>query len=332
LTPKATTLDPELVRDLTSRLTLQCLGTQLEVLMPELDSQAASHTYAQLLLTKKLGFPLWYPELSTNLPRAYLQKGISIGDVGIITPDGSFDFLFNICEKADDPVNGNDVPPGFAQVRVGRREKDTFPNMYGPGAVICSASVQKSSIKAEVSSQDNPYDQPFVHKCLADQLHRAFPVGIGAGFDFSCTCEKGAILVLPDGAFREDLRRLEKFRHAAEHNAMAWYGHARNCGLNPESLYLVTGCVKTSSWGVASISNASEERSACLKFTAASVAQASASYSYSWETYSPADVRNGPKPASEVKNQCVFLRGFKISFNENLKTLWSRKINFEINC
>jgi hypothetical protein len=165
---------------------------------------------------------------------------------------------------------------------------------------------------------------------LADQLHRAFPVGIGAGINFACTCEKGAILVLPDGAFREDLRRLEKFRHAAEHNAMAWYGHARNCGLNPESLYLVTGCVKTSSWGVASILNASEERSACLKFTAASVAEASASYSYLWETYSPVDVRNGPKPPSEVQNQCVFLRGFKISFNENIKTLWSRKISFEI--
>lgn len=165
---------------------------------------------------------------------------------------------------------------------------------------------------------------------LADQLHRAFPVGIGAGIDFSCTCEKGAILVLPDGACREDLRRLEKFRHAAEQHAMAWYEHARHCGLNPESLYLVTGCVKTSSWGVASILNASEERSACLKFTAASVAGAGASYSYSWETHSPADVRSGPKPPSEVQNQCVFLRGFKISFNENLKTLWSKKISFEI--
>jgi hypothetical protein len=147
--------------------------------MPHLGSQAASHTYAQLLLTKKLGYPLWYPELSTNLPRAYLQKGISIGDVGMITPDGSFDFLFNICEEADDPVNGNNVPPGFAQVSMEQREKDTFPNMCGPGTVICSASVQKSNITAQGSSQNNPYDPPSVHECWLINYTGPFPSASG---------------------------------------------------------------------------------------------------------------------------------------------------------
>jgi hypothetical protein len=155
-------------------------------------------------------------------------------------------------------------------------------------------------------------------------------VGIGAGINFSCSCEKGAILVLPDGASREDLRRLVKFRHAAEQNAVAWYEYARHCGLEPESLYLITGCVKTNSWGVASIYNASREHGASLTFTASSIAEMSASYNYSWETYSPADVRCGPKPPSKVHNQCAFLRGFKISFSENLKTLWSGKIGVKI--
>jgi hypothetical protein len=122
-------------------------------------SPAANQTYAQLLLTKKLGYPLWYPDLSINLRDAYMAQGVSIGDVGMITPDGSFDFLFNICSPADDPVNGNDVPLGFAQVSVQPREKDTFPNMYGPGTVILSTSVEKTSIALQGLSQNNPYGQ-----------------------------------------------------------------------------------------------------------------------------------------------------------------------------
>ena len=36
---------------------------------------------------------------------AYRSKGIGIGDVGIITPAGDFDFLFNICDSAAREVN-----------------------------------------------------------------------------------------------------------------------------------------------------------------------------------------------------------------------------------
>jgi hypothetical protein len=41
------------------------------------------------------------------------MKGVSIGDVGLITPDGAFDYLFNICLPSDDPVNINRVPENF---------------------------------------------------------------------------------------------------------------------------------------------------------------------------------------------------------------------------
>lgn len=133
-------------------------------------SQAASEVYTKLLLVKKLGYPLWYPELSSTLPDAYLEKGISIGDVGTITPDGSFDFLFNICEAGDGPVNCNDVPSGFAPLSLREREKNRFPNMQGPGAIISSASVKKRSFAAEGLSQGNPYGQTYFRSALADLL------------------------------------------------------------------------------------------------------------------------------------------------------------------
>ncbi|KIM79237.1 hypothetical protein PILCRDRAFT_36666, partial [Piloderma croceum F 1598] len=50
----------------------------------------------RILLLEKLGYPLWYPDLDENLPATYREHGVRIGDVGIITEGGQFDFIFNV--------------------------------------------------------------------------------------------------------------------------------------------------------------------------------------------------------------------------------------------
>jgi len=50
----------------------------------------------RLILLKKLGCPLWYPDLDENLRATYHEHGIPIGDVGIITGAGQFDFNFDV--------------------------------------------------------------------------------------------------------------------------------------------------------------------------------------------------------------------------------------------
>lgn len=154
---------------------------------------------------------------------------------------------------------------------------------------------------------------------------RYLHAGIGAGIHFTCSSSQGAILLLPDGASRVDLRNLKKFRSHAAKNALAWYEYV-NGSLGREaangSLYLVTGCDKATSWGVASFSHASKESGVSLKFTAAKLVEGSASYAYSWETYSPAAVRTGPKRGTvahdQPQNQCAFIRGFKLSVREGV--------------
>ncbi|KAF9536616.1 hypothetical protein CPC08DRAFT_591882, partial [Agrocybe pediades] len=55
----------------------------------------------------RAGTALWIPEAQRHrsLLDPNADQGISIGDVGTLTPSGSFSFLFNICLPHDDPVN-----------------------------------------------------------------------------------------------------------------------------------------------------------------------------------------------------------------------------------
>jgi hypothetical protein len=78
----------------------------------------AADIYAKCLLPLKEGYPLYCPELPDRRNvgayyEAYRSQGIGIGDVGIITPDGDFDFLFNICNG---PRSDNDVDSSNATV------------------------------------------------------------------------------------------------------------------------------------------------------------------------------------------------------------------------
>jgi hypothetical protein len=117
-----------------------------------------------------------------------------------------------------------------------------------------------------------------------------------------------------------DLLDIATFRRHALKHTIHWYEFV-NGVLGREapngSLYLVTGCDKSTTWGAASVSCVSETNSLSLKFTAAQLAEAHAAYTYSWETYCPATVRTGPQAGnSELRqNQSPFLRGFKLRVN-----------------
>ena len=91
----------------------------------------------------KEGYPLYLPELPERLYTgahyaAHCREGVSIGDVGIITADGDFDFLFNICNDAPrghsvegvGMVGAQVAPPEFALIDPG--EIKVRPNYIHP--------------------------------------------------------------------------------------------------------------------------------------------------------------------------------------------------------
>lgn len=112
--------------------------------------QAAPDIYTDCLLPLKHGYPLYRPEPDYGLPRAYRNHGISIGDVGIIKPEGYFDFLFNICQgpgsPEPNPVNEHGLPSGLEPLEPGEVLDD--PNYFGQKAVVANGSAENTSISA----------------------------------------------------------------------------------------------------------------------------------------------------------------------------------------
>lgn len=76
-------------------------------------NQRSCELYYNNLILKRRGSPLWIPEPPYNLPIAYQKQGVSIGDVGVLSTSGSFNFFFNICYSRENPVNSGGVPEGF---------------------------------------------------------------------------------------------------------------------------------------------------------------------------------------------------------------------------
>jgi len=196
-------------------------------------SQDASEIYTRLLLPKGHGCPIWCPEPDENLPPEYRENGVRIGDVGRVMPDG-----------------------GFEPLLLGPRDVTFRSRYHDCGLHVCSEPLKRRRIESDTAVRR---DVMVTGRSTA-------------GYRFTCSSTtQGAVLLMPDGASRKDLRnRKPDFRQYAMQNALHWYQFA-NQHLGREtpngSLILVTGCDMASSWGIASFSDVSEDVEVELSFT-----------------------------------------------------------------
>ncbi|KAJ7603733.1 hypothetical protein FB45DRAFT_701851, partial [Roridomyces roridus] len=179
------------------------------------------------------GMPLYLPGPGENLPQEYQRHGVSIGDVGSLTPHGDFDFFFNIYLPADDPVNAIGTPENFFPLTPRYASADTRLRKY--------------------SAEDYVSTPPSVVKLDT----RPPPI-----FAFDCCGPQGAVLTIPLGSRVEELANLENMLRFARENAESWYQYAngaRGRRLTNGSLYLVTGWEKALVWGRASFQDLSAQ-------------------------------------------------------------------------
>ncbi|KAF7374457.1 Pleiotropic drug resistance ABC transporter protein [Mycena sanguinolenta] len=249
-------------------------------------------TYCDELQRQGRGFPLFFPEPQLNPPEWRKKGGVAIGDVGQVTPDGSFDFLFNIYLGENDPINAYGVPEGFKPL-VREEEFEVKAVDFEGGNFVGSHTVTLTAVDGE----------------------QEFP---GGRFNFSCRQSTGAVLALPHGAHQEQLLNLRRMElYAAEH-AESWYKYAnitRGRGLVNGRLYLITGWEKAKSWGIAYFRDVSLQSEFKLSF--GPTTDPADGYKYRWSgsqyRYKQA---NSPLDDGTPLHHTTFIHSLAISLGE----------------
>ncbi|KIL57512.1 hypothetical protein M378DRAFT_87818 [Amanita muscaria Koide BX008] len=241
------------------------------------------------MLEKGIGYPLYEPQPDCEPSSEYWGKGVRVGDVGIVTADGIFDFLFNVCPSQNPSINPPTIPEDFieeldCQVRVVEHLQ--------PNACLFSSGVNRS--------QD-------------------------PGGSYTCLGPNGAILELPVGATRFEAKDKLPLKRLAARDAEKWYRYTiLNMGRDAQngSLYLVTTCIKCTDWGIAVFERPSAPD--CLRFIIDEGLAEQNHPKYSWEGLGAFITRVTPNPNNlgsndgNILNQCVFLRGYKIELRKDI--------------
>jgi hypothetical protein len=111
-------------------------------LLDALDEEFSdSEIFCSQLLRKKRGLPLYDLAPQINLPAAYQRNGVGIGDVGRVTPEGIFDFFFNIFLPPEHSINGNNTPEDFSPMAP-YTAIDVFNQNFRPGSYVSTSTVQ----------------------------------------------------------------------------------------------------------------------------------------------------------------------------------------------
>ncbi|KDR67726.1 hypothetical protein GALMADRAFT_1075570 [Galerina marginata CBS 339.88] len=260
--------------------------------------------YYQHIGSKGRGSALWIPEPSRGLPIGYRRKGTSIGDVGIITEYGGFDFLFNIYLGPDNPINPPDLPENFTALSISSIDIDQYSEFTGE-SYLSSASVRKS-------------------------LHEGDP----SGLVFETTASEGAILTMPVGSNSQDLRHKSAIRTYIATHAQSWYKYAndvRGREARNGDIRVVVGFDKTTAWGMATFSNSTAQNDLFrLKFRP--TGPDNTPRTYSWEYSGFAEARAGPdvrqiaalregdtsQAEMEYENQTLFIRTMNVSLQADI--------------
>lgn len=226
---------------------------------------------------------------------------MTFGDIGIISEDGSFRFLLNICLDRHHPINPLDFPEGITPLSIPLIDIEQQSEFVGE-SYISSASVKKS-------------------------LHG----GDSSGLIFETTASEGAILMMPLGSNSTQVTCKGRFRDYIRSHAESWYKYANNhrrWDVENGHLLLVTGYDKTKAWGIATFSNSTSQEVLHFRPTETS----NVGRTYGWACSGTAQVRNGPdarqiealrgddpsQAGIEYENQTLFVRTMAVELQDDV--------------
>jgi hypothetical protein len=128
---------------------------------------------------------------------------------------------------------------------------------------------------------------------------------------------QGAVLALTSPADLVVLQNRIELRDFIIDNAASIFHYAtsiRKLDNHGESLYIVTGCIKSDSWALAAYNGLIDPRNDVLRLVRKG--SPNPKPAYGWTTKGTAEARSGSSQSSgDHKDQCLFLQGFKMAFS-----------------
>jgi hypothetical protein len=152
-------------------------------------------------------------------------------------------------------------------------------------------------------------------------------------FEFTCSNEQGAILAFTTSADLENLDDPDSLRVFLTRYAGRLYEQASSMKQRPvQSLYIVTGCVKSASWGLAAYRDAPAEQVLQLdkRFGDRNTSTDKGKI-YDWvRRPGTGEARLWPNTPTEAstcgeKSHTLFLRGFKLEFSPSFSAKFEGK-------
>lgn len=106
--------------------------------------------YSRLLTPKGHGYPIYVPEppdagSGHEQKKKYHDRGVDIGDVGVLVADGSFDFFFSICHTE---VNFLGVPEGYQSMQIRTEEIHSRDGFHCTPSNITTDSMSETYLNA----------------------------------------------------------------------------------------------------------------------------------------------------------------------------------------
>lgn len=121
-----------------------------------MSDQQENDVYVRCLTPRGHGYPLWDPTPSQH-PFEHNFHGVRIGDVGCISPEGSFSYLFNVTLPAGDPANEGRTPPDFEHVELNDTvDIERKPFWRTPMKHVASSSMVQTTVDVGISFSPGP--------------------------------------------------------------------------------------------------------------------------------------------------------------------------------
>ncbi|KAF5311943.1 hypothetical protein D9619_002359 [Psilocybe cf. subviscida] len=257
-----------------------------------------SEIYRDHLQRKNMGHPLWIPGSNERLPVAYRASGVMPGDVGVITSQGGFSYLFNVLHESMHPRNaGMRLPPDFVPFATSLAEYDIEEFREYEGVTGCY---------------------------LADES----VIRVNGGDDSSKTvlqtsAKHAAVLMLPETVHTTNLLSIVPLRDYIRGNLPSWYSFVRDVkgwDVKNGDIRVVHSCRKSSGYGIATVSNGSPDPTTEVTFSVQDASADDSGCRYRWSHRGCATVKAGPTSnpgISQPANQCLFIGTIDFKLGED---------------